>query len=196
MRTREGNKERDILQAAIRVFSEYGFHNAKISKIAEEAGVATGSVYLYFANKNEILQHIFRDLWKEMSANIETLMQCQDLNSAQKLDGMIDLIFDRFIHKPDLAIVFVNEQNHLLMTGSEMFREDYERFLVLGGQIVQEGIHNGIFRPDTDLDVLRSFVFGGVRYLMHQWAQDPERMPLLRIRQSVKSIIKTGILSS
>ena len=58
MRVKEGNKREDIIKAAIKVFAKNGFHNAKISKIAEVANVAAGSVYLYFKSKEDILYQI------------------------------------------------------------------------------------------------------------------------------------------
>jgi len=66
MRVKEGNKERDIIVAAVKIFASMGYHNAKISKIAETAGVATGSVYVYFKNKEDVLLKIFSDLWNKM----------------------------------------------------------------------------------------------------------------------------------
>ena len=54
---------------------------------------------------------------------------------------------------------------------------------------------NGTFNANIELKVVRHFVFGGMRNLIHQWAQDPKEYPLNTLRLNVKSIIKNGILA-
>jgi TetR/AcrR family transcriptional regulator, fatty acid metabolism regulator protein len=194
MRTREGNKERDILQAAVQLFADQGYHKTRISNIADRAGIATGSVYLYFANKEEILNRIFLDLWRQLADGVAASAHRADLAPDQKLDELIDSIFNHFINQPALAIVFVNEQFHLLQDRNRPFIAHYDRFLDLARHLLEEGITRGIFQNSLDIDILRYFVFGGVRNLMHQWAQDPKQMPLQRISQVTKTIVKDGIL--
>jgi TetR/AcrR family transcriptional regulator, fatty acid metabolism regulator protein len=194
MRTRSGNKEQRILEAAVTVFAQDGYHRSKISVIAEEAGVAIGSVYVYFKNKEAILQRIFADLWTHFSTELEIRYHRKDLNSIEKLDAMIDLVFDEFIHNPDLGIVFVNEQNYLLQKSRSGFEQYYEAFLELGSQIVQDGMKKGLFRKDVDLLVLRHFTFGGIRHLIHLWARDPKHFSLPDIRASIKNLVKNSIL--
>jgi TetR/AcrR family fatty acid metabolism transcriptional regulator len=194
MRTRSGNKEQRILDAAVTVFAQDGYHRSKISVIAEEAGVAIGSVYVYFKNKEAILQRIFTDLWAHFSNELEERYHRKDLSAIEKLDAMIDLVFDEFIHNPDLGIVFVNEQNYLLQKSRARFEQYYDAFLELGSQIVQDGMKKGLFRKDVDLIVLRHFTFGGIRHLIHLWARDPKHFSLPDIRASIKSLVKNSIL--
>ena len=195
MRIKTGNKERNILQAAIQVFAQQGYHNAKISKIAEVAGVGTVSVYLYFRTKEDILNKIFDDIWQRLARELKTIVNRADLNPTEKLDGMIDSFFDIFIEDPMLAIVYVNEQNHLIQNGNGDFTVYFDKFLDLGIQVLKEGVQKNIFNQNLDLKVLRFFVFGGLHHLMHQWAHDPNSFPLSNIRQGVKFIIKRGILN-
>ena len=56
---RNNEKYDRILEAAIKVFAEKGFHQSTISQIARQAGVADGTIYLYFKNKDDILVHFF-----------------------------------------------------------------------------------------------------------------------------------------
>lgn len=196
MRTREGNKERDILQAAIQAFAQGGYHNAKISKIAEVAGIAIGSVYLYFRNKEDILYKIFDNIWQQLSQQLQNVVNRSDMNPVEKLDNMIDMVFDIFTSNPSLAIVFVNEQNQLIQDGKGDFVLYFEKFLDMGEQVLNEGIEKHLFNPNQDVKILRLFVFGGLHHLIHQWAQFPDQFPLNHIRQEVKFFIKHGILKS
>lgn len=194
MRLREGNKGNDILIAAIKVFAESGYHNAKIHKIAELAGVATGSIYVYYKNKETILLKIFEQLWERLYNELNIISRRSDINSVEKFDAMIDLLFDVFIQDPPLAVVFVNEQNYLIQKRPKEFTPYYSRFLDLGENIVVEGINNNVFNNDIDVKIIRSFIFGGLRHLLHQWAQNPQEFPLDSIRYNVKYFSKQGLL--
>jgi TetR/AcrR family fatty acid metabolism transcriptional regulator len=194
MRTKEGNKERDILEAAVQVFAEYGFHKSKIAKIAEVANVAAGSVYSYFKNKEDILQKIYDQLWRKLFNQTEKIVENEKLSPNEKLDGMLDLVFDIFAQNPSMAIVIVNEQYNFTLSRSPGIIEYYEKFLDLGENIIREGQKKGIYSRDVDIPVMRYYMFGAVRYLVHNWARDPEAFPMSKIRATVKYLIKHGIM--
>ena len=193
MRVKEGNKEKDILEAATEVFATYGYHVAKISKIAEIANVATGSVYVYFKNKEDILLKIFANLWSGLHREFILLEASTTLSPTEKLDGMVDLIFDVLTANRSLAVVVVNEQNHLQKSNESEFTDFYSRFLDVGERVVKAGISNNSFTADVDVKIFKQFVFGAVRHLVHCWASEPKKYPINKIRQNVKSLIKYGI---
>ena len=193
MRTKEGNKEKDILEAAIEVFAEYGFHKAKIAKIAEVANVAAGSVYSYFKNKEDILNKIYDRLWEKMYLQLCELTSNEKLSPNEKLDGMLDLIFDIFNQNPSMALVIVNEQYHLMLTSKDGFTEFYDKFLDQGERIIKEGQKQGLYSKNVDITVLRFYIFGAVRYLLHNWALNPNKFQISKIRSTVKYLVKHGI---
>ncbi|MCB0751555.1 MAG: TetR/AcrR family transcriptional regulator [Ignavibacteriae bacterium] len=193
MRVKEGNKEIDIIEAAVKVFAKYGYHNSKISKIAETANVATGSVYVYYKNKEDILLKIFSDLWTKLYDELDIIVSNTSLTSIEKLDAMIDLIFDVFAEKPSLALVFVNEQNHLEQSNKKGFTNYYEKFLDRGEEIIKKGIDEGLISENIDLVIFRNFVFGAIRHLVHCWARDPKTFTINKTRMNVKLIVKHGI---
>lgn len=194
MRVKEGNKEKDIIEAAVNVFAEFGFHRSKISKIAEEANVAAGSVYVYFKNKDDILQQIFEYLWKKIYLEFEGLYKNLEISSAEKIDAMIDVVFDVFSENPAAAKVFVNEQQHLQIDGKMKFVEYYEKFFKEAKEIVSRGARDGIFSNSVDIPSFRIFILGAIRNLLLHWADDPKQFPLNKIRQNVKFLIKYGIM--
>ena len=70
----EGKRER-ILDAAIKVFAAEGFYNAKVSQIAHEAGVADGTIYLYFKSKDDLLISLFEDRMEHVNANLREAIE-------------------------------------------------------------------------------------------------------------------------
>jgi TetR/AcrR family fatty acid metabolism transcriptional regulator len=195
MRVREGNKEADILDAAIKIFAKNGFHNAKIYKIAESAGIATGSVYLYFKNKEAILNKIFENLWGQLYQAISELKQRNDINSIDKIDQLINLFFNIFYNKPELAIVFVNEQINVSHKKDGLWLKYNERFIEDGEEILTDGINKGVINPNINVKAFRYFLLGGLRYMLDNWAKDQKALSINILRQNVKLIIKNGILS-
>ncbi len=193
MRVKEGNKEKDIIEASIKVFAESGYHKAKISKIAEVAGVATGSVYVYFEDKEDILLQIFSKIWTKLYDELLAVRNNSSLSPMDKFDAMIDLIFDVYTENPPLAMVYVNEQSHLQRSAQERFTTFYEKFMNVGEDIIAEGIDNGVFSETLDVGILRYYVFGAIRNLLQHWAIDPKTFPLNKIRQSIKQLTKNGI---
>jgi TetR/AcrR family fatty acid metabolism transcriptional regulator len=194
MRNKEGNKEADILEAAIKVFAKFGYHNSGISQIAKEAGIASGSVYLYYKNKEEVLASIFRKVWEQLYNEITKINNRKDLSSIDKLEYLIDVIFDVFSINPSLATVFVNEQIHLKIETS-LFIKYYEKFFEKGEELVEEGIKDGSINPNINVKTFKFFLMGGMKYLLENWAKDINSFPLTTLRQNVKLIIKKGILN-
>jgi TetR/AcrR family transcriptional regulator, fatty acid metabolism regulator protein len=195
MRIKEGNKEEDILRAAVKVFADSGYHDSKMSKIAEVAGVATGSLYVYYKNKEQILLKIFDMVWEKLYKNLLKLVSRYDLNPIEKFDSMIDMIFDAFTESPSIAIVIANEQHHLQFRRKDEFTQYFEKILNLGEKIISEGIKNKTFNPNVDIKIFRHFFLGGFRELITKWAINNEEYKLNRIRQNIKFLAKNGILN-
>lgn len=195
MRTKEGNKEKDILDAAIKVFAEYGYQKSKMQKIAETAGVSTGSVYVYYESKEAIFIQLVEQLWSDLHRQLISIEKREDLNAINKFDSLIDILFDAFIDRPNLALAIVSELNDALEQTHKAFLGSYRQFMELGKKIVLKGIEEKIMSPNFDTEIIGSFIFGGVRILLHQWAHDPKNISINLLRQNVKYFCKRGMLN-
>jgi len=195
MRKKEGNKEADILNAAISVFAESGFFDAKISRIADLANVSIGSIYVYYENKDDLLYKIFEKIWGGLYDNLNDLVTRKDLSMVEKYDAMIDMIFDTFTENSSTAIVIAHEQQRILMRSPEKFTPNYEKFVNLGEKIVKEGIKKGTFNPNINVNIFRHFLLGAFRDLINSWAISPKEFPLSTMRQNIKFLSKYGLLN-
>ncbi len=194
MRKREGDKEKAILEAAIKIFAQQGYHKAKISSIAKQAGIATGSVYLYFKNKEAILLTIFNRLWLGLTNDLRNIVKQTDIDPSTKLDLVIDQFFHIFITNPSLASVFVNEHYNLIKDRRGSVVKQYNDFLDLAEEIIREGVQKKIFNPDVDIILFRHFITGGLRSVLSHWSQLSHSLPLQRVQQNVKFFIRHGLL--
>ena len=102
------SKRRLILDAALRVFARQGFHACRVSDIADEAGVAYGLVYHYFASKDEVLDTLFLERWQVMLELIREV-DAQPIPVREKFGAIASFIVDSYRHDPDLMKVIIVE---------------------------------------------------------------------------------------
>ncbi len=195
MRVKEGNKDQAIMNAAISVFAHHGFHKAKIHKVAELANVAIGSIYLYYKSKEDILVKIYDNVWKRLYAEASLIHKRTDANSSEKLDALFSAYFNTFETNPELAKVFVNEQDYLSERGKNSTTY-YSMFFEVSEQIIKEGIKGGEIRSDVNVAALRVFILGGVRSVLREWAFNPGVASIQQYRETISSTIKRGIIIS
>jgi TetR/AcrR family transcriptional regulator, fatty acid metabolism regulator protein len=183
-----------IRNAAITVFAEYGYHQAKMVIIAEMAGVSAGSIYLHFKNKASLLCHIFEQTWERMIAISGELTRRSDLAPPEKLDLLIDQLFDLFHQETALARVLVNEHNTWCQLANVKFNSCLDRYFADIDALLGEGQQSGIFNPHIAAVTFRHVLFGGLRRLLEVWACTPDSLPMGRIRQDFKVLLKRGVL--
>lgn len=194
MRKKEGNKEIDIINAAIQVFASKGFFNAKISEIAKKAKVSVGSVYVYYKSKDYILYKIFDDVWSDLYNQLKDTVARKDLSIEKKHDALIDMIFDTFTKNTSIAIVVAHEQQRLLMRNPKEFTPYYEMFNRLGNKIIKDGIKLNVYSKDINPTISSLFLHGAFRELINTWANNQSMFSLNLIRKNIKSLSKYGLL--
>jgi TetR/AcrR family fatty acid metabolism transcriptional regulator len=162
------DKRRLILDAAVRVFARQGFHACRVSDIADEAGVAYGLVYHYFASKDEVLDTLFLERWQVMLELIREV-DSEPLPVREKLGAIAAFIVDSYQHDPDLMKVIIVEvtraANSFGQTHLGEIREAYE--LIAG--IVTKAQQEGVFRPDIEARFAAMSFYGAIEQLLTGW---------------------------
>ncbi len=159
------DKHDKILRAAIKVFAKNGFHNSKISQIAKEAGVADGTIYLYFKNKDDILIKVFEERLGEINQYlVEQLSRVDD--PPDKLRLCIRTYFQLFAQNRALAEVVSVElrQSHKFMR--EYVPVKFAEYLNIISRVVRDGKDRGVFRADILPGVIKRALFGALDELM------------------------------
>src|SRR5262249_15295996 len=147
-----------ILRAAIRVFARSGFFNSKVADVASEAGVADGTVSLYFKNKDDILISIFNHVMDEaLARGREKLAELDE--PAEKLKTIVHGHLDRIGRDRDLAIVFQVE-----LRSSSKFMEQFSatkvsEYLEMIRMVIEEGQKKGAFRNGINATLVAQFLF-------------------------------------
>jgi AcrR family transcriptional regulator len=165
------DKRRLILDAAVRVFARQGFHACRVSDIADEAGVAYGLVYHYFASKDEVLDTLFLERWNVMLDLIRDV-DAKPLPVREKLGAITSFIVDSYRHDPDLMKVIIVEvtraANSFGQTHLGQIREAYE----LIGDIVVKAQEEGVFKPEIEARFAAMAFYGTIEQLLTGWIFD------------------------
>jgi AcrR family transcriptional regulator len=160
------DKRRQLLGAAVRVFARKGYHGSRVGDIAEEAGVAYGLLYHYFASKEEVLQTIFRENWGALLERFRAV-EAADEVADEKLAGIAKILLRTWRNDPDLVTVMVREvarSRHL----HEQVAGVREAFAIVQ-RIVEQGQREGRFRADVDPRFASWLVYGGLEEVLTGW---------------------------
>src|SRR5690242_20725898 len=162
-----GKRER-ILDAAVKVFAHEGFYNAKVSRIAEEAGVADGTIYLYFKSKDDLLISLFEDRMEHINANLRHALASAP-GAVQRLRTVIRLHLELVEQNRPMAEVICVE----LRQSSKFIREyanpKFAEFLRLIAGTIVEGQARGELRADLDPPVIARALFGALDEISLAW---------------------------
>jgi TetR/AcrR family fatty acid metabolism transcriptional regulator len=190
-----GDKREAILRAAITVFAHNGYFNSKVADIAREAGVAEGTVYLYFKSKEVILHSIFdRSVDEALAAAREQITLIND--PREKLRRIALLHLERLGADRDLAVVFQVE-----LRGSTKFMEEFSaagfaEYLTLIRTTVEEGQHAGVFRGDLNAIVVANILVGALDEMATNWILSKRRYKLAPMADQVLDILLNGVKTS
>lgn len=154
-------KRERILRAAIKIFSQKGFFNSKVSEIARAAGVADGTIYLYFKNKDDLLISLFEEKMGDVVADVRRRIGAGG-NAIEKLRIFIENHMDLLERESGLVEVIQVE-----LRQSTKFLKDYTpvkffEYLEVISDILEEGKREGILRPDLNVSVARRAIFGAL----------------------------------
>src|SRR5215218_7941214 len=156
-----GDKREAILRAAITVFARNGYFNSKVADIAREAGIADGTVYLYFKSKEEILHSIFdRGMEEAITEGRKQFRTVTD--PREKLRRIAHLHLERLGADRDLAIVFQVELRSSTKFMEEFSAAGFAEYLGLIRATFEEGQRAGVFRPELNAKVAAKVLFGAL----------------------------------
>lgn len=157
-----------ILRAAISVFSRGGFFNSKVADVAREAGVADGTVYLYFKNKDHILVSIFETLMAEAITQGQEAVESLD-DPRAKLERIAELHLARMGADRDLAIVCQVELRSSVKFMEQFSETRITEYLDIIRSIILEGQERGLFRPSVDANIASKVFFGALDEMVTNW---------------------------
>lgn len=204
-----GDKRARILASAERVFARRGFFAARVSEIAKDAGVADGTIYLYFKSKDEILISLFEERMAQVNAALTAAVAAAPKSPREKLRAFVKTYLRLIDEEPAAAEVLTIE-----LRQSNKFMKEYDNprfadFLRMLGGIVAAGQETGEFGKLIPSHVAARMIFGMLDELALAWVlarsptipagapgHRPKKFDIVRAADWAVALITNGIGSS
>lgn len=190
--SKTSEKYQRILDAAISVFAEKGFHAARISDIAARAGVADGTVYLYFKNKDELLMAAINNAFDTfVTFAREELAKIS--SPGEKLRRLAWLHLNALGSNRDLAVVFqmeLRQSTRFLAAFSHQHMVDYFQLV---REAIRDGQRSGEFRAELNEKIVANCFFGALDEMVTSWVLAEQDYSLASAADSVANVILLGL---
>jgi TetR/AcrR family fatty acid metabolism transcriptional regulator len=159
-------KRKQILDAAVRVFADDGYHGARVSDVAAYAGVAHGLVYHYFDSKEGLLRAIFRENWNELLQRFRAV-EYDEADVPEKLAAIGKILLRTWGRDPALVTVMVRDVARApeLRDRVDEVREAFE----IVQRIIEQGQATGALRKDVDARFASWVFYGGLEEILTGW---------------------------
>ena len=191
-RIEKNNKYHQILEAAVKVFARQGFHQSTVAQIAKEAGVADGTIYLYFKNKNDILVQFFSFRAKQVFESFrEEVDRAQ--NSLDKLRNLIHRHLAEFQRDRDGAIVYQVETHQNSRLAEAQIKEMSQMYRDIISEIVEQGQQEGTIRKDLYVGLVKRFIIGAVDEVINTWLHSDGEYDLASMASPLVDLFVRGI---
>jgi len=168
MRHKNYEKYKKIIDAATKVFAKKGFYNAKVSEIAQEAGIADGTIYIYFKHKDDILISLFEEKMQEVLDNMKQQISLES-DPLKKIEKFALVHLKLIQDNKDIAEIIQVE-----LRQSSKFMKNYHNikffeYLDLISHIIQEGKEKGLIREDILPGIAKRAFFGALDEMSRFW---------------------------
>ncbi|MBD0383115.1 TetR/AcrR family transcriptional regulator [Paenibacillus sp. WST5] len=178
----------------MRVFAEHGYHKSQVSRIAKEAGVADGTIYLYFKKKEDILTSLFQEKLGELVVRFNEGINDQ-MTAKEALRKVCEIHFSELEANIPLAYVTQIELRQSDLGLRKEIGQALKRYIVFIENILEKGKQDGSFRADIDVKLLRLLIFGGMDEVVTSWLISGQKYSLTAQVGSTVDFFMRGIES-
>ena len=165
---KRSDKRKRILKGALKAFALKGFYNTKVSEIAQKAGVADGTIYLYFKNKDDLLISLFEERMEWIIARITADLNKLGDDTLGKFRHMVMIHCRLAVDEPELAEFITVELRQSAKFVKEYKNPKFGDYLKILQGLLEEGQQKGLMRPGLDPKLLSRACFGALDEVLLQ----------------------------
>jgi TetR/AcrR family transcriptional regulator, fatty acid metabolism regulator protein len=189
-RKRVGNKREKIIAAAAKFFGEKGYHNTTTAEVAEAAGVAAGTIYIYFSSKEDLLVAVFEEFLEKHMLRLREGVD-KEVGPEARLRRLIVLGLALMEENPDSARIFLSQLRQSTTMIKMVAKRSSRAYRGIIESILDEGIRAGLFRP-MDTHAVAAMVFGAFQNLVLDWVADDCSYRLTGLAEEATTYILRG----
>ena len=192
---KDNEKYHRIIEAATKVFAKNGFYQSKIAQIAKEAGVADGTIYIYFENKDDILISLFEEQMKAVLDNMAKQVAKID-DPAEKLEKFASTHLGLIEMNKDMAEIIQVELRQSGKFMKEYKNERFMEYLDIIGDIIVDGQKRGFFKKDVIPGVAKRAFFGALDEASRFWVLSSRKQYDIRtVAKQISGFFLDGVRS-
>lgn len=189
---KKATRRQQILQAAIEIFGRSNFDDTSISEIARRAGVAEGTIYQYFKNKQDLFFSIPREKTKTFSAQLDLYLKGVT-DAREKIRKFAWYYLHFFRTNPDYARSLMLEMRVSKAFARSGSYKGVQRFTNQALAILKEGQEQGVIRQDLDLYLSRHLLLGTLEHVVTRWLLKGEKEDIMLCHEQLSDLILNGV---
>ena len=186
-------KRAEILTAATRIFARRGYAATRIEDVALEAGVAKGTIYIYFGSRGEILLAAFESFEQQLMAGVRSALETNE-PALQRLRAVVRTVLESMEAEPELARIVLDFWAAGAFEGEARidFGRVYAEYRHIMANLLEEAKREGSVRRDLPEDT-PVVIVGTLEGILLQWIVDLEAVPLGRMTEPVLDVVLGGL---
>ena len=190
-RKRVGNKRERIIAAAGRLFGERGYHNTTTAEIAEAAGVAAGTIYIYFSSKEELLVAVFEEFLSEHMERLRAAVAAER-EPITKIRVLLKQGCQLMEDNPESAKIFLSQLRQSTDMIKMVAKRSSRAYLDIIESIIAEGVRNGVCR-EVDVHIAATMLFGSFQMVVYDWVASDRTYSLVAKADDLATFVLDGI---
>jgi TetR/AcrR family transcriptional regulator, fatty acid metabolism regulator protein len=192
---KNSEKYHRILEAAVKVFAEQGFFQSTIAQIAKEAGVADGTIYLYFKNKDDILVQFYeyktRQVFERFRESVDHAR-----TAIEKLRNLVRTHLEEFQKDPYMAMVYQVETHQQRQVAQEPIKAMSKMYRDVIDEVVELGQQEGTIRRNLYMGLVKRLINGAVDEVINAWIHTGRTYDLVTMADPLVDLFIRGMGTS
>lgn len=176
-----------IIKHSIEILSTKGYFNTTTRMIAKKSGIAVGTIYTYFKNKEAIIDEIFQMEFHKRTEYLEKLNQ-KNISSIEKFHQFLDFHFDLLVKDPALSKVLIQESTNPELQTIEGIQKFIQQLPGFFQKILDEGIKKGEIRS-LDSSITAYIIFGNIRGIVLNTELSKSEFAIQKVKEELKDYI-------
>jgi len=176
--TNRKEKKIRIIEAAARIFARRGFFGTVVADIATEAGIGKGTIYEYFASKEDLFFAVFEWFVQQTGAKTKISVSALKGSAPQRLEAMSESLMGSWGETREMFSLVMefwsaSASSETRERFQQAFRQSYRDFRAIVSSLIRDGIERGDFRPDVGVESVAAALVGTWDALLLQaWFDD------------------------
>ena len=176
----------------MKVFAEQGFFQSTVAQVAKRAGVADGTIYLYFKNKDDILVQFYQYKTKQVFERFREAVD-QAANAELKLRRLVHTHLEEFQKDINMAIVYQAETHQHRRLAQDVIKEMSKWYRDIITEVVELGQEEGTMRRNLYMGLVMRLITGAVDEVINAWIQAGGSYDLVSMADPMVDLIINGI---